>query len=376
MTQRSFRGVWMRGGTSKGLLVRTDALPPAGAERDALVLEAMGSPDASQIDGLGGGMSSTSKIILVQLSARDDCDIDFLFGQVAVRDAVVDWSPNSGNLTSAVCAYVVDEGMVPVQEPETTFILYNENTRTRIRATVPVSGGRAAVDGDVMVAGVPRPGAPIVNEYLGLVGSFLQHGPLPTGRPVDVLDTSYGPVEVSFVDAANLLMFVDAPSLGLRGDELPARANSDEPLLARVEELRSAGARLLGLVAEGEDAALASPILPLPSIVSAPRTFVTTQGDEVHFNDCDLVARAFSLQRMHHAHPLTGLICTAVAAVTVGTIPHRLRGDSDDPLRVAVGHPKGVAVGEVKRDLNGEVESVGVTRTARRLMSGEVWVRG
>lgn len=366
--------MWMRGGTSKGLMVRDEDLPPPGEERDAVVLEIMGSPDVGQIDGMGGGSSSTSKIITVKRSERPGVDVDFLFGQVAVRDPLVDWKPNSGNLTSAVCAYVVDEGLVPATEPETTFVLYNENTRTNIRATVPVVGGRAAVQGDVEVAGVPRPGARIVNEYLDPVGKLRDKGVLPTGNPVDVVETPFGAVEATFVDAANLVMFVDVAYLGMDGAVLPAQVNSDDVLLEKIEAVRSAGALHLGLIEPGAVAAMASPILPLVSVISPATDFRTTQGTAITADEIDFVARVFSLQRMHHAHPLTGLICTAVAGVTAGTVPNRLRGKRSDSW-VRVGHPKGVAAAEVRHRADGSVESVAVVRTARRLMAGEVYVR-
>ena len=374
MPQRAIPAVWMRGGTSKGIMVRDEHLPPPGRERDAVVLEIMGSPDVGQIDGMGGGSSSTSKIITVKRSERPGVDVDFLFGQVAVRDALVDWKPNSGNLTSAVCAYVVDEGLVPATEPEVTFVLYNENTRTNIRATVPVVDGRAAVQGEVEVAGVPRPGARIINEYLDLVGKFQGRGALPTGAPVDVVETPFGAVEASFVDAANLVMFVDAAALGIEGTILPAQVNSDEVLLERIEQVRAAGALHLGLVEPGAVAALASPILPLLSLVSKAADYQTTQGTAIKDGDVDFVARVMSLQRMHHAHPMTGLICTSVGGVTPGTIPHRLRGEQPGSW-VRVGHPKGVSAAEVRHAADGAIESVAVVRTARRLMAGEVYVR-
>lgn len=374
MPQRAIPAVWMRGGTSKGLLVRDEHLPPPGPLRDAVVLEMLGSPDVAQIDGMGGGMSSTSKIITVRRSERPGVAVDFLFGQVAVRDAVVDWKPNSGNLTAAVCAYVVDEGFVAATEPEAVFVLYNENTRTEIRATVPVVNGRAAVQGDIEVAGVPRPGSAIINEYLDPTGSFLDRGALPTGRPIDVLDTPMGALDVSFIDGANLMMFVDAAALGIDGTILPAAVNTDRELLGRIEQVRTAGAVHLGLIEDGDLAELKSPILPLISLLSLPATYQTTQGTKVDGGEVDFLARPFSLQRMHHAHPFSGLICTAIAGVTKATVAHRLRGERADHW-VRVGHPKGVAAAEVRYAADGSIESVAAVRTARRLMAGEVYVR-
>jgi 2-methylaconitate cis-trans-isomerase PrpF len=189
-----------------------------------------------------------------------------------------------------------------------------------------------------------------------------------------VVQTPFGAVEASFVDAANLVMFVDAAAVGIDGDILPAHVNSDDTLLERIESMRAAGAVHLGLIEPGAVASITSPILPLVSLVSRAADYQTTQGTGVKDGDVDFVARVFSLQRMHHAHPLTGLICTAVAGVTPGTVPNRLRGERSDGW-VRVGHPKGVSAAEVRHRADGSVDSVAVVRTARRLMAGEVYVR-
>lgn len=374
MPQRSIPGVWMRGGTSKGFLVRESDLPEAGPERDRVVLEIMGSPDPSQIDGLGGGMSSASKVAIVEPSGRPDAEVEFVFGQVSVRDALIDWNPNSGNLTSAVAAYAVDEGLVPAEGDSATFTIYNKNSRLLIRATVPLVDGAAAVQGDLAIAGVPHRGSAIVNEYVDPAGSFLDAGALPTGNPVDIIATSFGQVEVSVVDAANIVMFVRAADLGLRGTELPDAVNTDAGLLGRVEELRGQVAVKLGLAESAEEAHRTSAILPLPSLLSEAAGYTSTQGKQIAAGDIDFIARVFSMQRMHHAHPFSGLICTSVAAVTPGTIPWSLRSDRTAP-RVRVGHPKGVSSADVSPAEDSSAAIVSVVRTARRIMKGEAFYR-
>lgn len=375
MPQRSIPAVYMRGGTSKGVFLDEAVLPPPGPERDALLLEIMGSPDPMQIDGMGGTVSSTSKVMAVSLSEREDADIDYLFAQVAIDDPVISYRGNCGNLTSAIGAYAIDEGLIPAVEPVTTFVLYNKNTDIRIRTHIPVVDGRAAVDGDHTIAGVPRPGAKIINEYLDPAGAVFGKL-LPTGNVRDVVSTPEGDYEVSIVDAANPLVFIRAGDVGLEGGELPADVNARPDVLKRVEAIRGAVAVQLGLCERPEDAVTASPVIPIPSLVSAPADYRTVHGKELKASEVDLRARAFSLQRMHHAYPGTALICTSAAASIPGTIANEVAVNTGDQVRI--GHPKGAAVGITKLDMDGDlphVESVSITRTARRLMKGELFVR-
>ncbi len=375
MPQRSIPAVYMRGGTSKGVFLDEALLPPPGDERDALLLEIIGSPDPMQIDGMGGTFSSTSKIMAVSLSERDDADIDYLFAQVAIDTPVVNYRGNCGNLTAAIGAYAIDEGLIPAVEPVTTFVLYNKNTNIRIRTHIPVVDGKAAVQGDHSIAGVPRPGAKIINEYLDPAGSVFGVL-LPTGKVRETISTPDGEYEVSIVDAANPMVFIRAADVGLDGGELPADINAQPEVLARVERIRAAVAVQLGLCERPEDAVTATPVLPIPSLVSAPKDYTTVHGKQLKASDMDLRARAFSLQRMHHAYPGTALICTSAAASIPGSIANEVAVNTGDQVRI--GHPKGVAVGITKMDLSGaepHVESVSITRTARRLMKGEVFVR-
>ena len=376
MPQRVIPAVYMRGGTSKGVYLDEALLPEPGPERDALLLEIMGSPDPMQIDGMGGTVSSTSKVMAVSRSARDDADVDYLFVQVGIDKPVVSYKGNCGNLTSAVGAYAIDEGLVDVvTEPVTTVMLYNKNTGVRIRAHVPVVDGRAAVQGDHVIAGVPTPGARIVNEYLDPAGAVFGKL-LPTGNLRDVVAYEGGSIEVSIVDAANPLMFLRAEDLGLEGGELPDDVNARADVLDHVERIRGACAVMLGLCERAEDAATASPVIPFPSIVSAPARTMTAKGIELGAYDMDIRARAFSMQRMHHAYPGTAMICTAAAASMPGTIANEVARLTGDEVRIA--HPKGIAVGIVDVSTEGElpeVRSVSITRTARRLMRGELYVR-
>lgn len=376
MPQSSIPAVFMRGGTSKGIFLLEKDIPPPGPERDELLLELIGSPDPMQIDGMGGTFSSTSKVMAISKSDRPGVDIDYLFAQVAIDKPVVNYRGNCGNLTSAVGAFAIDEGMIDdVQEPITVVELYNKNTDIRVRAHIPVVNGRAAVQGDHAIAGVPTPGAMIVNEYLDPAGSVFGKL-LPTGNIRDVLETSDGEVEVSIVDAANPAVFLHAAAVGLVGDELSPAINERADVLAHVERIRAAAAVRLGLVDRPQDAATDTPVLPIPILVSRSGGYTTVHGHDLETSEMDIRARAFSLQKMHHAFPGTALICTSAAASVPGTIANEVYSGDGETVRIA--HPKGIAAGAVRLDLSGDqphVLSVSITRNARRLFAGEVYHR-
>lgn len=349
------RVVLMRGGTSKGVFVAEADLPAPGAARDELLLELMGSPDPMQLDGLGGSHSSTSKVVAVAPSERPDCDVEYLFAQVAVDRPTVDYAGNCGNLTSAVGPYAIDEGLVEAREPVTVVRLYNRNTDVRVLAHVPVAGGRARADGNHVVAGVLGSGAPIVTEYLDPAGAVLG-SLLPTGRPCDVLASG---VAVSIVDVAGPVAFVHAADVGLDIAIDPATANGDRALLDRLEATRAACAVLAGLAPDEAAARTSSLALPRLAIVDAPPS-----------GDADLAIRVTSMQRVHHACPMTVLLCTAAATLVPGTIAHAVAPDAcADGVRVA--HPKGMSTAAADIDASGVISSVSVTRTARRLLTGE-----
>jgi 2-methylaconitate cis-trans-isomerase PrpF len=355
MTERSVRAVIMRGGTSKGVFVHLDDLPPAGEGRDRMILALLGSPDPMQIDGLGGSHSSTSKLVAVSRSTSPDADVDYLFAQVGVDEPVVDYQGNCGNLTTAVAPFAIDEGIVDATGPTARVVLRNLNTGVLVEATVGIVAGRAAVEGDHAVAGVPGTGAPVRTAYLDPGGSVLGRV-LPTGRPVDLVEVGDGPaLELSLVDVTSPHAFVRAEDLGLDPLPVPARANADDALLARLETVRRAAGAMVGL---------SSPAIPRLVIV-AP----SADGE------ADLEGRATSMGRMHHALPMTGALCMAAAAHIPGSIVHRVATPAAGCLRIR--HPKGVVDLTADVAADGDeivVRSVGVVRTARRLMTGEAHV--
>ena len=374
MTRVRVPAVLMRGGTSKGLFVRDADLPPPGEERDRAILALMGSPDAAQINGLGGATSSTSKLISVSPGTEPGSDVEYLFAQVAVDRAFVDYGGNCGNLTAAVGPYAIEEGLVAPNGPMTVLTLFNRNTGKRVRTHIPVSDGTPIEEGDFAIAGVPGTGARIVNEFLDPGGSVLG-SVLPTGRAVDKVQPAGGPpIEVSIVDVASPMAFVRARDVGIGLADHPRGAPPDADLMDRLEAIRAACAYAVNLVDDPADATLRSPALPRLALLSPAHGYFTASGRGVEGGAVDVVASMLSMQKVHHAFAATGLMCLAAAARLPGTIANEMcRPGTGEGIRI--GHPKGVA--EVGVILGAgtmpTVEAVVVSRTARRLMAGEAY---
>ena len=370
MRQERIRAVFMRGGTSRALFFHEADLPKDPAVRDRILLAALGSPDpyGRQLDGLGGGISSLSKVMIVGRPSVPEADVDYTFAQVSVTEPLVDYTGNCGNCTAAVGPFAIDEGLVPPVEPETSVRLHNTNTRKLVVARVPVSGGEAAVTGDFELQGVPGSGARIALDFLE-PGGAVTGSLLPTGRSRDLLEVpSMGAVEASVVDATNPVVFVRAGDLGLRGTELPERIDGDRALLERLEAIRSAGARLMGIGP--------GPALPKIAVVAPPATFRALDGRLVEAAEADLTARVISMGKCHRAFALTGAMCLAVAARIEGSVVHEALG-TVPPADVRLAHPSGVLpIDAAVERRAGEwwVRHVTVYRTARRLMEGFVRV--
>jgi 2-methylaconitate cis-trans-isomerase PrpF len=358
--------VIMRGGTSKGVFLHDADLPPRGPERDRMLLSIMGSPDPMQIDGLGGTHSSTSKVVVVAPSTRVDADVSYWFAQIGVDTPIVDWDGNCGNLTTAVGPFAVNEGLVPAVEPETTVRLYNENTGVVIVSRFQVRDGAAAVAGDLRIPGVPSPGAPVVTDYLNPAGGVLGAA-LPAGAPVSTVTSGGQDYTVSLLDVTHPMAFVAGSAFGLKlAGQTAAELNKDTALLARLEELRGRCSALVGAVTSWQDAAQQAPVVPKIVLLDTP-------GPDDQ--EADIVAVGVSMGKIHHALPMTAALCLGAAAAIPGTVANAMRRPGAGPLRIR--HPKGVVV--VTADVGGadrpEVRSVGVVRTARRLMTGNIWLR-
>lgn len=354
----SIPAVYMRGGTSKGVFLHARDLPSAGPERDRVLLRLMGSPDPLQIDGMGGTYSSTSKVMVVE--PGPGAAITYWFAQIGIDEPIVDWSGNCGNLTTAIGPFAIQEGLVPVRGDLTRVSLVNGNTGARIDAEVPTPGGRVATTGDFAIAGVPGTGAPVVTRYHDPAGGVLG-ALLPLGSPADLMATPEGEIRVSLVDAAHPNLFVRAADVGITGhDRSVADLNADAGFLARIEAIRAAAAVASGVVPDATAATATAP--------AVPRVVLVGPGDA----DADIVVTAFSMGRVHRALPMTGALCLAAAAAISDTLVSEAAGGPRSSLRIR--HPLGVteAVAEME---DGTVRSLGVVRTARRLMDGRVYPR-
>ncbi|WP_152655389.1 2-methylaconitate cis-trans isomerase PrpF family protein [Oceanobacillus sp. CFH 90083] len=367
------RSAIIRGGTSKGVFILKNDLPADPETRDKVILSIYGGTDERQIDGLGGADSLTSKLAIVSVSARPDADIDFTFGQVGIGTGKIDYHSNCGNILSGVGPFAIDEGLVPVQTPCTKVRIFNTNTNTIIEAAVPVEAGKSISTGDYTIDGVPGKGAKIILDFKNASGA--KTGRLfPTRQRKETLITDAGNFDVSIVDLAAPVVFVQANQLGLTGTELSAQLT--EKHLWTLENIRSHAAQKIGFVANTEDATKVTPSSPKIIMVSPSQTYSTMHGETVDATSVHLTARAMSMQKMHKTFPVTGGLCTAAAARLQGTVVHDC---SAYPGRdeIIIGHPSGSMEFSIScKDTDNDVqfEKTAVARTSRRLMEGYSYV--
>lgn len=378
MANARLRAVFMRGGTSKAVMFRRDDLPADPKDWDPIFLEVMGSPDPNgrQLDGMGGGISSLSKICVIGPSSRPDADVDYTFAQIGVRDTFVDYGANCGNMSSAVGPFALEEGLVPAPKGgEASIRIHNTNTSKIIVARFPTENGLLAAAGDIAIDGVAGQAAPIRLEFLD-PGGARTGKLLPTGNARDELDIrGLGTVTVSCVDAANPCVFVAASEVGRSGDELPDVLDQDSVFLQRMEDIRCAASIRMG-IAKDIDQARRMTGIPKVAMVSGPRAGRTLSGRELAAADADIWVRMISVGQPHRAVPITGAICLAVATRVPGSIPAEW-GGSNGPIRIA--HPSGVTLVDagISRSDSGAVKADygAVYRSARRLFEGNVVYR-
>jgi len=378
MTDRRIYCVIMRGGTSKAVFLHDNDLPQDEKEREQIILRAFGSPDPRQIDGLGGANSSTSKVAVISVSKRADADIDYDFGQVSVDSAYVGRKMNCGNISAAAGPFAIDEGLVKAVEPYTTVRIFNVNTQKRIIAKVPVKNGKTLYTGDYAISGVPKTASRIDLEFIDPIGAVSGKA-LPTGQARDEITLADGrKFTVSLVDAANPVVFVRAEELGLKGTELPGEYESlphHQEISATIEQIRCWAAYKLQFVDDPQKATFACPELPKIAFCTGSIGYTDATGRAIKADDYDVTARLFSMGKMIQAYMVTGTVCTMAAANCRGSLIHELvsprLGDAVSSLRI--GHPFGI-IDVGARLENGEIESVTVGRTARRLMEGWVYV--
>ncbi|MBQ1498835.1 MAG: 2-methylaconitate cis-trans isomerase PrpF [Sphingomonas sp.] len=364
---------YMRGGTSKGVFFRLEDLPEEaqvpGRARDRLFQRVIGSPDpyAAHIDGMGGATSSTSKCVIVGPASVPDHDVDYLYGQIAIGEDLVDWSSNCGNLSTAAGAFAIHAGYVRAgPDGIRTVRIWQANIGKTIVAHVPVANGQVQETGDFELDGVTFPAAEIVLEFEDPAAG--EGAMFPTGNLVDTLDGPDGPIQATLINAGIPAVFVNAEDLGYTGAELREAINSDPAALERFEALRTAGAARMGIAKTSRAPAIA--------FVASPIDHVTSSGKQVLAGEIDLLARALSMGKLHHAMMGTASVAIAAAAAVPGTLVNLAAGGAARNA-VRFGHPSGaLRVGAEARQIDGQwtVTKAIMSRSARILMEGRVRV--
>ena len=379
---------YMRGGTSKGVFFRLQDLPEAaqepGAARDALLLRVIGSPDpyGKQIDGMGGATSSTSKTVIVSTSTQPEHDVDYLFGQVSIDQAFVDWSGNCGNLSAAVGPFAISNGLIdPSRLPNdgiATIRIWQANIQKTIIAHVPMTNGAVQETGDFELDGVTFPAAEVQLEFMDPAAEEEGAGGamFPTGALVDDLEVpGVGTLKATMINAGIPTIFVNAEAIGYTGTELQEAINSDPKALAMFETIRAHGAVRMGLIKDISEAAKRQHT-PKVAFVAAPKEYVSSSGKVVKTGDVDLLVRALSMGKLHHAMMGTAAVAIGTAAAIPGTLVNLAAGGGERTA-VRFGHPSGtLRVGAEAMQQDGEwcVKKAIMSRSARVLMEGCVRV--
>ncbi|MBS0193471.1 MAG: 2-methylaconitate cis-trans isomerase PrpF [Proteobacteria bacterium] len=378
---------YMRGGTSKGVFFRLEDLPAAarlpGAARDGLLMRVIGSPDpyGKHTDGMGGATSSTSKCVIIAPASVPDHDVDYLYGQVSIDSAFVDWSGNCGNLSTAVGPFAIAHGMLdPARVPRDglcTVRIWQANIGKTILAQVPMADGHVQETGDFELDGVTFPAAEIVLEFLDPSDDEGDGGSMfPTGNLIDDLEVpGIGTLKVTLITAGIPTIFIDAAAIGYDGTELQAAINEDKAALAKLEAIRVAGALRMGLIREPSEAATHQHT-PKLAFVAPPQDYMASSGKRIAAGDIDLNVRAMSMGKLHHAMMGTASVAIATAAAVPGTLVNLAAGGGHRDA-VRFGHPSGtLRVGASVAQVDGRwtVTKAVMSRSARILMEGAVRV--
>ncbi|HCG8572591.1 TPA: 2-methylaconitate cis-trans isomerase PrpF [Vibrio parahaemolyticus] len=375
---------YMRGGTSKGVFFNLEDLPPeaqvAGEAREKLLLRVIGSPDpyAKQIDGMGGATSSTSKTVIVSRSSRDDHDVDYLFGQVSIDKPFIDWSGNCGNLSAAIGPFAIHAGLIPQDRlPENGIVtvrVWQVNISKTILVHVPIVNGFVQETGEFELDGVTFPAAEIQVDFVDPADG--EGSMFPTGNLVDDLVVpDVGTFNVTFINAGIPTIFIDAESIGYQGTELQDDINNDDAALAMFESIRAHGALKMGLISELEEAQTRQHT-PKVAFISKPKSYQSSSGKAVNESEIDVLVRALSMGKLHHAMMGTAAVAIASAACVPGTLVNLAAGGGEKES-VTFGHPSGtLKVGaQAKQTEQGwVVQKAIMSRSARILMEGFVRV--
>ena len=362
---------YYRGGTSRGIMFRRSDLPKDQKEWGRIFCGALGSPDphGRQLDGLGTGVGSLSKICVIEPSERPDADVDYTFVQIGVRDGAVDYSSNCGNMSSAVGPFAVDSGIVEAEpNGEATVRIFNTNTNKLIKSTFQVQGGETVVDGPLAIAGVAGTGAKIELAFQKPGGSRTGKV-LPTGRPLDEFDG----IKASCVDVGNPCVFVQAADMGVDGTILPDAGEAHPDIITRLEKLRRKAAVAMGIAPDEASVPEAAPKIIM---VSPPSPYKTLSGEKFDTGSSDLIVRSLTGLGFHRALQITAGLATAAAAKIEGTVAAmNVSKKPVDADGITLGHPSGTLLVTAKFDADGVVSEATVFRTARRLMEGNVFWR-
>ena len=386
LSQIKVPATYMRGGTSKGVFFRLEDLPEScqvpGEARDRLFMRVIGSPDpyAAHIDGMGGATSSTSKCVILSQSSQPEHDVDYLYGQVSIDSPFVDWSGNCGNLSTAAGAFAIHAGLIdPARVPDNgtcTVRIWQANIQKTIIAHVQVSNGQVQELGDFELDGVTFPAAEIVLEFLDPSDDGEEGGSMfPTGNLVDDLEVpGLGTLKATMIAAGIPTVFVNAADIGYQGTELREQINTDPEALAKFETIRVAGALRMGLIKTPEEA-LKRQHTPKIAFVSPPKDYQASSGKQISAGEVDLLVRALSMGKLHHAMMGTCAVAIGTAAAVPGTLVNLAAGGGEREA-VRFGHPSGtLRVGAEASQVDGEwtVTKAIMSRSARILMEG--WVR-
>ncbi len=373
----------IRGGSSKGIHLDIRDLPPAGPERDEVILKIFGSPDMRQIDGLGGADKLTSKLAVMGPPTREDCDIDYLFGQVNIAMPKIDWKSNCGNISAGAALYAALSGKGKIVGNTAEIYIHQANTGRRLRALVPLRNEFPETEGNFNIGGVPGTGARLDLDFYDFAGSALGGNILPTGNPTDRFDIpGVGPLDVSVVDMANLHFFVRAKDIGLDPTRSIYALQEDKELVNRLEAVRKAVSNEIGFITGPDaDEQLKISMNPLIFAVAPPTTYNATNDFTVDKESQDITSRSLARFAFSKAYPGSGSAGTGIACGIEGTVAQEAyagRNEGDKPYSVKIGHPGGVLEVVAETSENDGVISVKkaqLGRTARLIMDGTCYIR-
>ena len=377
MSQKWIKATYYRGGTSKGVFFQKKDLPTSDQNKlNELFLKVIGSPDTNQrqLNGMGGGVSSVSKCVIISPSERDDADIDYNFIQIAIDKPIAEWNNNCGNLSGAVGPYAVQEGIIKPKEGENLVRIYQVNTDKIIHSTFQVKDGKPLIEGDYSIAGVHGSGSKVRLDYIEPGGSGTGKL-LPTGNVIDEIEIKdYGKIKVSIVDAATPLVYLLAEDIGLKGTETPDELDAKTDKMNLIQKIRRKSAHIIGLSNSENEAPMNTPRI---GIVTSPKDYVSLDKTKISSNDQDITTRMFSMEKTHKAKMGTEGVNIGVAAAIDGTIPNKVKRKNSDPLELRAGNPSGImTAGAIIENKNGKpfAKSAIFFRTFRPLMRGEVLV--